>query len=67
MECEEVEEHLVDGALYTLMVKSGTDGQSGRGNFAWKDKTVSDNKWLVGCSPWGGKVKNCEYRETCPY
>ena len=47
MECEEVEKDLVDGGLYTLMVKSGTDGQSGRGNFAWKDKTVSDNKWLV--------------------
>jgi len=26
--------NLVDGGLYTLMVKSGTDGQSGRGNFA---------------------------------
>ena len=42
-----MEKDLVDGGLYTLMVKSGTDGQSGRGNFAWKDKTVSDNKWLV--------------------
>ena len=42
--CTEVAEHLVDGGQYVLLAKSGTDGQSGRGSFSWKDKKVEDSK-----------------------
>ena len=42
--CEEVSEHLQDGVHYTLLVKMGTDGQSGRGSFSWKGKKHNDNK-----------------------
>ena len=31
--------------LYTLLVKSGSDGQTGRGSNAKKGKLVNDNKW----------------------
>ena len=44
MMCTEVAEHLVDGGQYCLLVKSGTDGQSGRGSYSWKGKKVEDNK-----------------------
>ena len=36
-----------DGAKYEFLVKFGTDGQTGRGKFAIKDKKVDDNKTLV--------------------
>lgn len=43
-ECGEVWDTLVDGGNYTLLAKSGTDGQSGRGSFCFKGKKVNDNK-----------------------
>ena len=36
--CSEVCEYLEDGAEYELLLKSGNDGQSGRGNFSHKPK-----------------------------
>ena len=39
-ECEEVWKHLEDGGKYTLLAKSGTDGQTGRGSFCFKGKKV---------------------------
>ena len=35
---EVVSKKLVHGEVYELLVKSGTDGQSGRGNYCWKPK-----------------------------
>ena len=35
---EVVSKELVHGEVYELLVKSGTDGQSGRGNYCWKPK-----------------------------
>ena len=40
-------ENLEDNQTYTFLVKSGTDGQNGRGKYAVRGKTVDDNKWSV--------------------
>ena len=46
--CSEVSEYLEDGAEYELLLKSGNDGQSGRGSFSHKPKEgvkkVNDDK-----------------------
>ena len=42
--CAEVYQHLESGTSYTFSLKSGTDGQTGRGCFMFKGKQVNDNK-----------------------
>ena len=44
METPSVAEQLEEGDTYQLLLKMGTDGQTGRGNFAIKGKKVRDNK-----------------------
>ena len=42
--CGEIFDYLQDGGKYTFNLKSGLDGQSGRGSYAIKGKKVDENK-----------------------
>ena len=42
---DEVWDQLVEENNYILTFKSGTDGQSGRGDHGLLGKKVDDNKW----------------------
>ena len=45
LSCSQVEVLLTPGMIYTMLVKTGTDGQTGWGSNAKCGKTVNDNKW----------------------
>jgi hypothetical protein len=47
MENTKVAAALVDGGHYKVLLKYGTDGQTGRGKSAIKGKAVNDDKTYV--------------------
>ena len=43
--CDDIKERLVDGQTYKFLIKTGSDGQTGRGNYSFKGKQINDDKW----------------------